>query len=75
MIKTKITEMLNIKHPIVQGGMHYVGFAEMAAAVSNALNMILSIINVIKALILLQMNLKRFTPSVNLLLSHIKIRL
>ena len=36
MIKTKITEMLNIKHPIVQGGMHYVGFAEMAAAVSNA---------------------------------------
>ena len=36
MIKTKITEMLNIDHPIVQGGMHYVGFAEMAAAVSNA---------------------------------------
>ncbi|OUX31300.1 MAG: nitronate monooxygenase, partial [Pelagibacteraceae bacterium TMED258] len=35
-MKTKITEMLNIKHPIVQGGMHYVGFAEMAAAVSNA---------------------------------------
>lgn len=28
--------MLGIKHPIVQGGMHYVGFAEMAAAVSNA---------------------------------------
>ena len=36
MIKTKITEMFNIDHPIVQGGMHYVGFAEMAAAVSNA---------------------------------------
>lgn len=35
-MKTKITEMLNIKHPIIQGGMHYVGFAEMAAAVSNA---------------------------------------
>jgi hypothetical protein len=35
-MKTKITEMLGIKHPIVQGGMHYVGFAEMAAAVSNA---------------------------------------
>lgn len=35
-MKTKITEMLNIEHPIVQGGMHYVGFAEMAAAVSNA---------------------------------------
>ncbi len=36
MIKTKITEMFGIDHPIVQGGMHYVGFAEMAAAVSNA---------------------------------------
>ncbi|MBI1330210.1 MAG: nitronate monooxygenase [Alphaproteobacteria bacterium] len=35
-MKTRITEMLGIKHPIVQGGMHYVGFAEMAAAVSNA---------------------------------------
>ena len=36
MIKTKITEMLGIQHPIIQGGMHYVGFAELAAAVSNA---------------------------------------
>ena len=36
MIKTKITELFEIDHPIVQGGMHYVGFAEMAAAVSNA---------------------------------------
>ena len=36
MIKTKITELFEIEHPIVQGGMHYVGFAEMAAAVSNA---------------------------------------
>lgn len=35
-MKTKITEMFGIKHPIIQGGMHYVGFAEMAAAVSNA---------------------------------------
>lgn len=35
-MKTRITEMLGIKHPIVQGGMHFVGFAEMAAAVSNA---------------------------------------
>ena len=35
-MKTRITEMLGIRHPIVQGGMHYVGFAEMAAAVSNA---------------------------------------
>lgn len=35
-MKTRITELLSIRHPIVQGGMHYVGFAEMAAAVSNA---------------------------------------
>lgn len=35
-MKTRITEMLGIEHPIVQGGMHYVGLAEMAAAVSNA---------------------------------------
>lgn len=36
MIKTRITEMLGIRHPIVQGGMMHVGFAELAAAVSNA---------------------------------------
>jgi NADH:quinone reductase (non-electrogenic) len=35
-VKTAITEMFGIDHPIVQGGMHYVGFAELAAAVSNA---------------------------------------
>lgn len=35
-MKTPITEMFGIQHPIIQGGMHYVGFAEMAAAVSNA---------------------------------------
>ena len=35
-MKTAITEMLGIEHPIIQGGMHYVGFAELAAAVSNA---------------------------------------
>ncbi len=35
-MKTRITEMFGIEHPIVQGGMHYVGFAELAAAVSNA---------------------------------------
>jgi nitronate monooxygenase len=33
---TRITELLNIEHPIIQGGMHFVGLAEMAAAVSNA---------------------------------------
>jgi NADH:quinone reductase (non-electrogenic) len=35
-MKTRITEMFGIEHPIIQGGMHFVGFAEMAAAVSNA---------------------------------------
>ena len=35
-MKTLITEMFGIQHPIIQGGMHYVGFAEPAAAVSNA---------------------------------------
>jgi NADH:quinone reductase (non-electrogenic) len=35
-MKTKITEMFEIEHPIIQGGMHYVGFAELAAAVSSA---------------------------------------
>jgi len=29
--KTKLTEMCGIQHPIIQGGMHYVGYAEMAA--------------------------------------------
>jgi nitronate monooxygenase len=36
MLKTRITEMLGIEHPIVQGGMMHVGLAELAAAVSNA---------------------------------------
>ncbi len=35
-MKTQITELFNIEYPIIQGGMHYVGFAELAAAVSNA---------------------------------------
>jgi nitronate monooxygenase len=35
-MKTQITELFGIEHPIIQGGMHYVGLAELAAAVSNA---------------------------------------
>ncbi len=35
-MKTAITELFGIRHPIIQGGMHYVSFAELAAAVSNA---------------------------------------
>jgi NAD(P)H-dependent flavin oxidoreductase YrpB (nitropropane dioxygenase family) len=34
--RTRITELLEIEHPIVQGGMQWVGTAEMASAVSNA---------------------------------------
>ena len=35
-MKTRITEMFGIEHPIIQGGMHFVGFAQLASAVSNA---------------------------------------
>ena len=35
-MRTAITEMFGIRHPIIQGGMHFVGFAELASAVSNA---------------------------------------
>src|SRR3984885_13909954 len=35
-MKTRITELFGIELPIIQGGMHFVGFAELAAAVSNA---------------------------------------
>ena len=36
MLKTKITEMLGIRHPLFQGGMAWVADAKLAAAVSNA---------------------------------------
>jgi NAD(P)H-dependent flavin oxidoreductase YrpB (nitropropane dioxygenase family) len=35
-MKTRITELFKIQHPIIQGGMHFVGLADLAAAVSNA---------------------------------------
>ena len=35
-MKTRITELLGIEHPIVQGGMHFVGLAPLAGAVSAA---------------------------------------
>lgn len=35
-MKTRITELFQIEHPIIQGGMHHVGYAELAAAVSSA---------------------------------------
>jgi nitronate monooxygenase len=35
-MKTRITELLGIRYPIIRGGMQWVGRAEMAAAVSNA---------------------------------------
>jgi len=36
MLKTRVTELLGIEHPIVQGGMQWVGRAELVAGVSNA---------------------------------------
>ena len=35
-MKTSITELFGIEHPIIQGGMHHVGYAELASAVANA---------------------------------------
>ncbi len=35
-MRTRITELFGIEHPIVQGGMHFVGLAELSSAVSNA---------------------------------------
>src|SRR5689334_19971162 len=36
MLRTKFTETFGIEHPIVQGGMMWVGRAELVAAVANA---------------------------------------
>jgi nitronate monooxygenase len=36
MIKTRFTEMFGVDHPIVQGGMQWVGRAELVSAVANA---------------------------------------
>lgn len=36
LLRTRVTELLGIRHPIVQGGMQWVGTAELASAVSNA---------------------------------------
>ena len=35
-METRFTKMVGIKHPVVQGGMQWVGLAELASAVSNA---------------------------------------
>ena len=35
-MKTRMTDLFGIEHPIMQGGMHYVGLADLASAVSNA---------------------------------------
>jgi NAD(P)H-dependent flavin oxidoreductase YrpB (nitropropane dioxygenase family) len=36
MLKTRFTELLGVEHPIIQGGMQWVGRANLVAAVSNA---------------------------------------
>ena len=35
-MKTRMTELLGIKYPIMQGGMQHLGVPELAAAVSEA---------------------------------------
>ncbi|RYF97133.1 MAG: nitronate monooxygenase, partial [Caulobacteraceae bacterium] len=35
-LKTRFTELVGVEHPIVQGGMQWVGRAELVAAVANA---------------------------------------
>ena len=35
-MRTRVTELLGTRYPIIQGGMQWVGTAEMASAVSNA---------------------------------------
>lgn len=35
-MKTRVSELLNVRYPIIQGGMQWVGRAELASAVSNA---------------------------------------
>lgn len=35
-MKTRVTEIFGIQYPIIQGGLAYLGYAELAAAVSNA---------------------------------------
>lgn len=35
-MNTPLTQMLGVRYPIIQGGMQWVGYAELAAAVSNA---------------------------------------
>ena len=36
MLKTRITDLFGIQHPVIQGGMQWVGYAELVSAVSNA---------------------------------------
>ncbi len=35
MIKTRITELFGVDHPVIQGGMQWVGRAELVSAVAN----------------------------------------
>ena len=36
MLKTRITDLFGIEHPVIQGGMQWVGYAKLVSAVSNA---------------------------------------
>jgi len=36
MLQTRVTELFGIEHPVIQGGMQWIGLPKMASAVSNA---------------------------------------
>jgi NAD(P)H-dependent flavin oxidoreductase YrpB (nitropropane dioxygenase family) len=38
-MRARVTELFGIRYPIIQGGMQWVGRAELAAAVSNAVGL------------------------------------
>ena len=44
-MKTKITEMFGIEHPIIQGGMHHVGFAELVNDIPTVQDLINNIMS------------------------------
>jgi NAD(P)H-dependent flavin oxidoreductase YrpB (nitropropane dioxygenase family) len=35
-METLLTKQLKIQHPIIQGGMQYIGYAEFASCISNS---------------------------------------
>jgi len=44
-MKTKITELFGVEHPIIQGGMHHVGFAELVNDIPTVQDLINNIMS------------------------------